>query len=135
MRQFSSRPIGKDLKSVFETPYGVIQFEISQTDDLIFEDLRSGWSFDFGMKDILAYHRMIREDRNKVINYFASDLDFMNTALTLVDILILHKNPKVANVLGHKRFNPDGLGPDMEVTWYPVEPANRRLDKFYVSLI
>lgn len=135
MRQFSSRPMGKDLKSIFETPYGVIQFEISNTNDLMFEDVRSGWSFNFGMKDILAYHRIIRDDKEKVINFFSSDLDFMNIALTMVDVIIFHKNPKVANILGHKRFNPSGLGPDVEVTWYPVPLSERRIDRFYVSLI
>ncbi len=135
MKLFSSLPIGKDLVDTFETPFGIIKFTISKNSDLLFEDLRSGWSFCFGTKDILTQHRIIREEKEKVIKYFSENLDFMTTALTLVDVILMHKRPSVANILGYKRFDPTLTGPDVEVTWYPIEPKDRKIDRFYISLL
>lgn len=135
MKLFSSLPIGRDLVDTFETPYGVIKFLISKSSDLLFEDLRSGWSFSFSTKDVIAQHRIIRDDKDKVIKYFSENIDFMTTALTLVDVILMHKRPSVANILGYRRFDPNLTGPDVEITWYPVEPENRKIDRFYASIL
>ena len=88
MKLFSSLPIGRDLVDTFETPYGVIKFLISKSSDLLFEDLRSGWSFCFSTKDVIAQHRIIRDDKDKVIKYFSENIDFLHK---LSKHLILNK--------------------------------------------
>lgn len=135
MRLFSSLPLGRDLVDTFETPFGIIKFLISKNSNLLFEDLRSNWSFGFATKDIITQHRIIREDPEKVIQYFSENLDFMTTALTLVDIIFMHKRPSFANILGYKRICPGQIGPDVEITWYPVEPKDRKIDRFYASIL
>ena len=135
MRLISTLPMGRDLVDTFETPYGVIKFLISKSSDLLFEDLRSGWSFGFATKDIITQHRIIREDPKKVIKYFSENIDFMTTAMTLIDVIIQHKKPAVANILGYRRTNPNFTGPDIEISWYPIEPEDRKIDRFYASIL
>lgn len=135
MKLFSSLPMGRDLVDTFETPFGVIKFLISKNSDLLFEDLRSNWSFCFATKDIITQHRIIRENPEKVIQYFSENLDFMTTALTLVDVILMHKKPSSVNILGYKRTCSEGTGPDVEITWYPVEQKDRKIDRFYASIL
>lgn len=135
MKLFSSLPLGRDLVDTFETPFGVIKFLISKNNDLSFEDLRNNWSFSFATKDIITQHRIIREDPEKVIQYFSENLDFMTTALTLVDVILMHKQPSFVNILGYKRTCPGQIGPDVEITWYPVELKDRKIDRFYASIL
>ena len=135
MKLFSSLPLGRDLVDTFETPFGIIKFLISKNSDLLFEDLRSNWSFSFATKDIITQHRIIRDDPEKVIQYFSENLDFMTTALTLVDVILMHKRPSFVNILGYKRICPGQLGPDVEITWYPVELKDRKIDRFYASIL
>lgn len=135
MKLFSSLPIGRDLVDTFETPFGVIKFILSKNNDLLFEDLRSSWSFSFATKDIITQHKIIRERPDKVIKYFSENLDFMTTALTLVDVLLMHKRPSVVNILGYKRTCLNQVGPEVEITWYPVDIKDRKVDRFYASIL
>ena len=135
MRLLSTWPMGKDLQDTFETPYGVVKFLISKTSDLTYTDLRSGWSFGFGLKDTITSHKIIRDEKEQAIKYFSGNIEFMNTAMTIIDIILQHKRPSVVDILGYKRFNPGALGPDVIITWFPEEQKNRKIDRYYASLL